>query len=295
MPHARTDDGVNLYFEETGSGTPIIFVHEFAGDYRSWEQQLRHFGQRYRAIAYNARGYPPSDVPEGVASYSQARAADDIASVLDHLGIDRAHVVGLSMGGFATLHFGFRHPGRARSLTVAGCGYGAEPESREKFRAEASVIADFLRREGMAAFAERYAVGPTRVQFENKDPRGFAEFKAHLAEHSAPGSANTQLGCQRERPSLYDLVGEMQRLTVPTLILTGDEDWPCLNPGILMKRNIASAALVTMANCGHAINLEAPVEFNRHVREFVAQVDAGRWPLRDPRAVSASVTGMTPP
>jgi pimeloyl-ACP methyl ester carboxylesterase len=295
MPHARTDDGVRLWYEETGSGTPVIFVHEFAGDIRSWEQQLRHFGQRYRAIAFNARGYPPSDVPESPSSYSQVRAADDIAAVLDHLGVDRAHLVGLSMGGFATLHFGFRHSARARSLTVAGCGYGAEPETREKFRSEAAVIADFLKREGMAAFAAKYAYGPTRVQFENKDPRGFADFQAHLAEHSALGSANTQLGCQRERPSLYDLVGEMQRLTVPTLILTGDEDWPCLNPGVLMKRNIASAALVVMANCGHAINLEAPDEFNRHVWEFLAQVDAGRWPLRDPRAISASVTGMSPP
>ena len=295
MPHARADDGIRLYFEETGRGTPIIFVHEFAGDHRSWELQLRHFGQRYRAIAFNARGYPPSDVPEDPAAYSQARAADDIAAVLDDLGIDRAHVVGLSMGGFATLHFGLRHADRARSLAVAGCGYGAEPDQREKFQAEAEVIAGFLKREGMEAFAAKYAYGPTRVQFENKDPRGFAEFKARLAEHSALGSANTQLGVQRQRPSLYDLVPEMQRLQVPTLILTGDEDWPCLAPGLLMKRNIASSALVVMANCGHAINLEAPDEFNRIVREFLAQVDAGRWPMRDPRAISASVTGMTPP
>src|SRR5579884_2199968 len=102
MPHATTDDGVRLYFEETGRGTPVVFVHEYAGDLRSWEPQLRHFGQRYRAIAYNARGYPPSDVPGEVSAYSQIRAADDVAVVLSHLGLDRAHVVGLSMGGFAT-------------------------------------------------------------------------------------------------------------------------------------------------------------------------------------------------
>ncbi|MEO8714058.1 MAG: alpha/beta hydrolase [Acetobacteraceae bacterium] len=126
MGHATTDDGVRLYYEETGSGTPVVFVHEYAGDGRSWEAQMRHFGQRYRAVMYNARGYPPSDVPQAVTSYSQNRAADDIAAVLNHLGVAAAHVVGLSMGGFATLHFGFRHPARARSLTVAGCGYGAE-------------------------------------------------------------------------------------------------------------------------------------------------------------------------
>ncbi len=292
MPHATTDDGVRLYFEETGAGTPVIFVHEYAGDFRSWEPQLRHFGQRYRAIAFNARGYPPSDVPEEVTRYSQPRAADDVCAVLDHLGLDQAHVVGLSMGGFATLHFGFRHAVRARSLTVAGCGYGAEPDQRARFRAEAEAVADFIRANGMAAFAERYAYGPTRVQFENKDKRGFAEFKRMLAEHDGRGATNTQLGVQRERPSLYDLVDDMRRLSVPTLILTGDEDWPCLTPAILMKREIASAALAVMANCGHGINTENPDEFNRIVGTFLAQVDAGRWPMRDPRAVTASITGI---
>jgi pimeloyl-ACP methyl ester carboxylesterase len=292
MPHATTDDGVNLYYEETGSGEPVIFVHEFAGDHRSWEPQMRHFGQRYRSIAFNARGYPPSDVPENQDAYSQRRAADDIRSVLDHLGITRAHVVGLSMGGFATLHFGFRHVSRALSLCVAGCGYGAEPALRERFRDEAAAIAEFIASAGMKAFADKYAYGPTRVQFENKDPRGFAEFRQMLAEHSGVGSANTQLGVQRERPSLYDLVGEMKRLTVPVLILTGDEDWPCLLPGILMKQNIPAAALAVMPNCGHTINLEAPDEFNRIVGDFLALVGCGRWPARDPRAVSASITGM---
>ncbi len=292
MPHAPTDDGVRLYYEETGSGTAVIFVHEYAGDWRSWEPQLRHFGRRYRAIATNARGYPPSDVPEDVASYSQSRAADDVVAVLDHLKLGTAHVVGLSMGGFATLHVGLRHPARARSLCVAGCGYGAEPGQRERFRAEAAAVAAFIRDQGMPAFAEKYAYGPTRVQFESKDPRGFAEFKRMLGEHAALGAINTQLGVQRERPSLYDLVDEMRALAVPTLVLTGDEDWPCLNPGVLMKQTIPAAALSVMPNCGHAINIEDPDEFNRIVNGFLAQVDAGRWPTRDPRAVTASITGM---
>jgi pimeloyl-ACP methyl ester carboxylesterase len=292
MPHATADDGVRLYYEESGSGIPVIFVHEYAGDHRSWEAQMRHFGQRYRAITYAARGYPPSDVPEDVAKYSQVRAADDIGAVLDHLQIDKAHVVGLSMGGFATLHFGFRHARLARSLVVAGCGYGAEPGQRERFRAEAEAIATFIDAQGIPAFAEKYAYGPTRVQFENKDRRGFAEFKAQLAEHSALGARNTQLGVQRERPSLYELVDQMKALTVPTLVLTGDEDWPCLAPGILMKQHIPTAALAVMPNCGHAINIEDPDEFNRLVGAFLVQVDAGRWPTRDPRAVTASITGM---
>ena len=292
MPYVTADDGVRLYFEEAGTGRALILVHEFAGDMRSFEAQMRHFGKRYRAIAYNARGFPPSDVPEKVSSYSQARAADDILAVLDHIGEKRAHVVGLSMGGFATLHFGLRHHDRALSLCIGGCGYGAELEKRDSFRAEADLIAKMLLTGDMKAFAERYSLGPTRVQFQNKDPRGFAEFKKMLAEHSGLGSANTQLGVQKERPSLYSLVEEMKRITVPTLIITGDEDWPCLLPGLLMKQSISSAALSVMPNAGHAINIEEPDEYNRIVGDFLSQVESGRWPIRDPRAVSTSITGI---
>ncbi len=292
MAYATTDDGVRLWFEETGSGAPVIFVHEFAADHRSWEAQMRHFGQRYRCITFGARGYPPSDVPEKPSSYSQVRATDDILAVLDHLKIPAAHVVGLSMGGFATLHFGFRHPTRALSLVVAGVGYGAEKEQQARFKSEVEVVARSLLEEGMVAFAAKYAYGPTRVQFENKDPRGFAQFEKELGEHSALGSANTQLGVQGARPSLYDLVDKMRATTVPTLVLTGDEDWPCLAPSLLLKREIPSAALAVMPNCGHTINLEDPDLFNRIVGDFIVQVQAGRWPKRDPRAMSTSITGM---
>jgi pimeloyl-ACP methyl ester carboxylesterase len=190
------------------------------------------------------------------------------------------------MGGFATLHFGFRHAGRALSLCVGGCGSGAELDKREQFQAQADAMAASILSSGMGALAERYVVGPTRVQFQNKDPRGFAEFKQLLAGHSALGSANTQRGVQRERPSLYTLVDEMQRLTVPTLVIAGDEDGQCLLPAILMKQNIPSAGLAIIPNSGHAINLEEPGEYNRLVGDFLAQVDSGRWPMRDPQAIS---------
>jgi pimeloyl-ACP methyl ester carboxylesterase len=177
-------------------------------------------------------------------------------------------------------------------LCVAGCGYGAEKGQQDKFRSEVAAVAAFLDEHGIEAFAAKYAYGPTRVQFENKDPRGFDEFKRQLAQHSAVGARNTQLGVQGERPSLYDLTDQMKALTVPTLILTGDEDWPCLQPGLLMKQAIPSAALSVMPNCGHTINLEDPDQFNRLVGDFIAQVDAGRWPKRDPRAMATSITGM---
>ena len=292
MAHITTDDGVKLYVEETGSGTPVVFVHEFAGDYRSWEPQLRYFAHSYRAIAYNARGWPPSDVPDDLAMYSQQRACDDILAVLDALGIDKAHIAGLSMGGFATLHFGLNYPDRALSLTVAGCGYGAEKDRNAQFRGEADHWAAKLRGDGMAAYADIYAHGPTRVQFENKDPRGFEEFKVMLKEHSAEGSAFTQLGVQKERPSLYDLEERLRDVATPMLVVTGDEDWPCLLPNVFLKQVVPSAALYVMPNSGHTINLEEPALFNRALHDFFTQVDAGRWPQRDPRAVSDSITGV---
>jgi pimeloyl-ACP methyl ester carboxylesterase len=289
MPHLTTDDNVKLYYEEIGSGIPVVFVHEFAGDYRSWESQLRYFARGYRCIAYNARGYPPSEVPDG-EHYSQDRARDDIRAVLDALKIDHAHIVGLSMGGFAALHFGFTYPQRARSLVVAGCGYGAALNQRQQFAEEAESAARNFEA-GMAKAAEAYALGPTRVQFQNKDPRGWREFVDQLAEHSSEGSARTMRGVQKRRPSLFDLVDKMKTITVPTLVMTGDEDWPCLEPALLMKRTIPTAALVVMPNAGHTINLEEPAAFNQHLAEFFRAVDAGAWPKRDPRAMKQAILG----
>jgi pimeloyl-ACP methyl ester carboxylesterase len=244
-------------------------------------------------VTFNARGYPPSSVPPGVASYSQDRAVADIIAVMDHAGIDRAHVVGLSMGGFAALHLGLQHPQRARSLCVAGAGYGAEPEKQALFRHESEISANFLREHGMEAFALKYGVGPTRQPFKKADPRGFDEFLRQLAEHSALGSANTQLGVQRERPSLYALTERLNALTVPTLIMNGDEDFPCLAPGLMLKAAIPTAALSVIPNCGHTINLEAAEEFNRVLGAFLVQAESGRWPRHEVRDTGGSITGMS--
>jgi pimeloyl-ACP methyl ester carboxylesterase len=287
--HVITDDGVKLYYEEAGEGIPIVFVHEFAGDYRSYEPQMRYFSRRYRCVAYNARGYPPSDVPAEVAQYSQARACDDIRAVLDGLRIDKAHVVGISMGGFAALHFGMRYGDRARSLVIGGCGYGAEKGSRAQFQQEAEHAAEMFDRIGMSEGAKRYALGKTRVQLQNKDPRAWNEFAAQMAEHSALGSANTLRGVQKQRPSLFDLVDEMKKITVPALVMTGDEDDPCIEASVLMKRTIATAGLAVLPKTGHALNLEEPALFNALVDEFFHQVEAGRWSTRDPRSVADKI------
>jgi pimeloyl-ACP methyl ester carboxylesterase len=287
MPKALVN-GVNLYYEIHGTGLPLILSHEFAGDYRSWDPQVKCFARRYQVITYNARGYPPSDVPSDVAAYSQEIAAEDIAGLLRALGIARAHVCGLSMGGYATLHFGLRHPDMARSLVVAGCGYGSVSADRERFQKDVEATAARIERDGMRVVAEEYARGPTRVQFERKDPKGWQEFAGQLKEHSDQGSALTFRGIQMRRPSVYELEARMRQLRVPTLIMTGDEDEACLEPGLFMKRCIPTAGLLVLPVSGHAINLEEPEAFNRAVLDFLTAVDAGRWPERDPRSISAS-------
>jgi pimeloyl-ACP methyl ester carboxylesterase len=290
MPHANARDGTRLYFEETGAGTPLLFIHEFAGDHRSWEPQVRFFSRYFRCVAYAARGFPPSDIPEDPERYSQAIARGDALAVLDHLKIDRAHIVGLSMGGFAALHFGITYPQRARSLVIAGCGYGAEPDKKEKFRAECEAAAASFETNWMEA-AKKYALGPTRVQFQNKDPRGWEEFARQLAEHSPKGQALTMRGVQMRRPSLYELVEDMKRIDLPALIVTGDEDDPCLEPALLLKRSIPNCGLVVLPRAGHTINIEDPEPFNRALFEFFMLVDSGRAAPRDPRSLASGILG----
>lgn len=285
MSWAMTKDAVRLYYEEAGSGTPIIFVHEFGGDHRSWEPQMRHFARRHRCITFAARGYAPSDVPVSVEAYSQRHAAEDIVAVLDAAGIEQAHVVGLSMGGFATLHLGLIAPHRALSLTVAGAGYGAEKAYESYFRKVSLEVADRFETQGSEVFSKTYSLGGSRVQFQNKDPRGWAEFALQLGEHDSTGSANTMRGVQAERPSIYDLEAELRAIPVPMLVITGDEDDHCLQPAIFMKKVVPACGLLVLPKTGHTANLEEPERFNSFLGEFIATVEAKRWSERDPRAL----------
>jgi pimeloyl-ACP methyl ester carboxylesterase len=283
MPFAQAP-GAKLYYEEAGSGHPIIFVHEFAADCRHWETQMRWFSRQYRCIAFNARGYTPSEVPKGEEHYGYKFAADDVAAVLDHLKIQTAHVVGLSMGAYAALMFAVRHPGRASAVVAAGVGSGSPRQEREAFRANARVIADRFMGEGMVAMAPDMSKSPTRIQLHNKDARGWAESVRYLAEHSAEGSAATMRWYQGERPSLFDFEAEFAKLTVPTLIAVGDEDEPCIETSLFLKRTIATAGLWMVPRTGHPINLEEPGLFNQVVQDFFGMAERGAWRPRDPRA-----------
>ena len=292
VPYVTASDGCRLHVEEHGSGAPLLFIHEFAGDHRSWEPQVAHFRARHRCVVYAARGYPPSEVPEDIEAYSQERAVEDALAVLDALAIERADVVGLSMGGFCTLHLGLRAPHRTRSLVVAGCGYGAAPDAQEQFRRECAAIATAFRDEGSAAVASRYAVGPARVQFQNRNPAAWETFARQLAEHSSEGAALTMLGVQSRRPSLYEMRDRLSALHVPLLIVAGDEDDGCLESSLMLKRTVPSAGLVVLPRTGHTTNLEDPGIFNRTVEEFLDAVDQETWGERDPRSQTRTITGM---
>jgi 3-oxoadipate enol-lactonase len=285
MPYAITSDKVRLYYEEVGQGTPILFVHEFAGDHRSWEPQLREFGKRYRAIAYAARGYTPSDVPASGDAYSYLHVMRDAVAVLDHLKIAQAHIVGLSMGGYTTLQVALNHPKRVRSMTLAGTGSGSERAYTDLFHKNAQELALVFEREGSAAVTKTYGYGPSRIPFAIKDARGFAEFTRMLSEHDAQGSAHTSRGFQGGRPSLYDFDDAIRKLTIPALIVVGDEDDRCIEPSLFLKAAIAASGLVVFPKTGHVVNLEEPDLFNQVVGDFLVRVDAGRWPPRDPRSI----------
>jgi proline iminopeptidase len=283
MPYATTPDKVRLYYEEVGSGTPILFLHEFASDYRGWEPQMREFGKAHRCIAYSARGYAPSDVPADGAAYSYLHVMRDAVAMLDRLKIDAAHLVGLSMGGYTALQVALNHPQRVRSMVLAGTGSGSERWYTQEFHSHSREIGDQFDRAGSAAVAKDYGMGPSRLPFMLKDPRGFAEFTARLAEHDAKGSALTSRGFQGARPSLYDFADDIRKLATPALVVVGDEDERCIEPSQFLKETLPAAGLVVLPKSGHVVNLEEPDLFNALVVDFLGRAEAGRWLPRDPR------------
>ena len=287
MPKALIN-GIDLYYEIHGEGFPMVWSHEFAGDYRSWKPQVGFFSGRYRVITYSVRGYSPSDVPADAEAYSQEQSVEDFRGLLAHLCIEQAHIGGLSMGGNVALNFALTYPQMTRSLIVAGTGSGStDPEA---FRRRVNEFAERMEAEGMAAMSE-YSRGPARVQLLRKDPEGWEEFARQLSQHSNVGSALTFRRVQGRRASIFTLESRLRALEVPTLIMVGDEDDPCIEPSIFMKRCIPRSGLVVFPQSGHAINLEEPDLFNRVVSDFLTAVEADRWPVRDAVETSDSFLG----
>ena len=279
MPHISARDGVRLYYEEAGRGTPVVFVHEYAGDFRTWEPQMRYFARAHRCVTFSQRGYPPSDVPEDGARYSQDIFRDDVVALMDALEIEKAHVVGHSMGAYTALHVGMHAPERCISLVVAGCGWGsaADPKQREAMKAVAAETGKMFTEEDFATAAAKYADAPMRQAQKHKDPRGHAEFARMLAEHSATGQALTMFNLQLKRPTLWEMEERLRKLSVPVLVVVGDEDEPCIDGSVFLKRVVPTAGLLVIPRSGHNICAEEPAQFNAALAELFASAEAGRW------------------
>lgn len=275
-----SSDGVEIYYQTAGEGYPLVMAHEFAGDMTSWEPQVHYFTRRYQVITYCHRGYPPSEVPDNLEAYSLEMQVEDLYRLLQHLGIGQAHISGLSMGDGVALNFAIAHPEMCRSLVIASAGAGSDSDGQVRQVESWRSLSEYMVNEGMEKFSDVYAKGATRLQFLRKDPEGWAKFRSGLAHHSALGSSMTMSGVMMKRKTIYQLEKELKNIRIPTLVMIGDEDSPCVNPAIFMKRNIPGAGLAVFPQAGHTINLEEPELYNRTVSEFLISVEAGKWVIR---------------
>jgi pimeloyl-ACP methyl ester carboxylesterase len=275
MTLIATKDGVQLYCESQGSGTPIVFVHELAGSCRSFDLQVKEWRQHWQCVTFNARGYPPSEIPPQAHSYSQELAASDIGAVLDGLKLASAHIIGVSMGSASTLQFALANPSRVRSITLTSIGSGSDMGPGE-FAASMEVLAELTLKSGMRALAEHYGAAPTRYRLKEKNPSEYHHFIEQIAAGSPLGITNTMRGVQERRPPLYVHKDRIAALQVPALIVLGEEDEPCVKPSHFLKETLPGARLEVVAKTGHAVNLEEPALYNRRVLSFIEGAEARR-------------------
>ena len=276
MPYVQSD-GARLYYEEAGTGTPIVFAHEFSGDLWSWEKQIQHFSRRYRCIAFNARGYPPSEVPKSLTRYSHRHAVDDIAVVMRHLGVRKAHIVGCSMGSRTTLDFGLTYPRMASSLTMIGIGSGGDPHDKAAFLRENEARARRYEQGGLALVLKGLRNAENRVQLKRKNPRAFEDFCRRFMQHSARGCANITRRVQGRRPSLFSMEKSLRALKVPALVIVGDEDPGAIDSGLFLKQVSPAVRLAIAPATGHLVNLEEPDLMHRLTEDFYALIESGQW------------------
>jgi pimeloyl-ACP methyl ester carboxylesterase len=276
MPYIQSD-GAQLYYEEAGSGTPIVFAHEFSGDLWSWEKQIQHFSRRYRCIAFNARGYPPSEVPKQLSRYSHQHAVDDVAVVMRHLKVSKAHIIGCSMGSRTTLDFGLSYPRMALSLTMIGIGSGGDPRNKAAFKRDSEARARLYDEGGLVAVLKVLRQAPNRIQLKHKNPRAWEDFGRRFMLHSAAGCAHITRRVMARRVSLFSMQKALQGLKVPSHVIVGDEDPVAIDSGLYMKQVSPAVRLSVVPATGHLVNLEEPDLMHRLTEDFFALVESGQW------------------
>ena len=275
MPQATAADGTKLYYESQGSGPAIIFVHELAGTCHSFDLQVAALKGNYRCLTFNARGYPPSDVPAAVDAYSQDIAASDIGAVLDAAGEKDAHVMGVSMGSAAALQFALANPQRVRSAILCSIGSGSDAKS-EEYVANMEAMAARVEKNGMDQIRQNFTSSPARLKLKEKSPVEYQKFLGEIEKFSVQGLTNTMRGVQKRRPPLYAHKDKIAAMTIPTLVVLGGIDQGCEKPSHFLKETLPGARLEILPNTGHGVNIEEPDRVNRMVEEFVAGVEARR-------------------
>ena len=276
MPYIQSD-GASLYFEAAGTGTPIIFAHEFSGDLWSWEKQIQHFSRHYHCIAFNARGYPPSEAPVSPSRYSHKKAVDDVAVVMRHLKVSKAHIVGCSMGSRTTLDFGLRYPRMAMSLTMIGIGSGGDPRNAEAFKLAAESRAQSYEEGGLTEVLKGLCKADNRIQLKRKNPRAFEDFCRRFMNHSEQGCAHVTRQVMARRASLFSMEKALRAMKTPAHVVVGDEDPGAINSGLFMKQVCPAVRLSVVPATGHLVNLEEPDLLHSMTEDFFALVESKKW------------------
>ena len=250
MPYLLRD-GVRLYYEDHGHGMPILLTHGFAASSRMWQGQVTAFQDAYRLICWDMRGHGASDSPAEQTLYSHAHTIEDMRALLDHLGVTQAVIAGHSLGGFLSLAFAIQHPTRVRALILQGCGPGyRNPKAREAWNARTEQRAQALEAKGFEAIG-----GSSEVR---------------LSPHRSPaGLAKAARGILRQVDAR--VIDGLPQITVPVLLIVGEEDTPYLNGMNYMARRLPHAELVVIPQAGHGANVDQPEIFNKAVRQFLAR------------------------
>ncbi len=256
-------NGIDLSWDDVGAGVPVVFLHGFPLDRTFWKPQLSALIEQARCIAPDLRGFGGSTP---AAPYSMDQYADDVAALLDHLGIERAVIAGLSMGGYVAFALWRRHRDRVRALILTDTRATADAaEGLEKRRA----LLEVARREGAGAVATRQLPALLGATTQERNPDVGEWLHLMMAMQPVEGVAGA-IEAMMARP---DSTPDLATITVPTLIVVGEED--TLTPpadAAAMAGAIRGARLETLALAGHLAPAERPAAFNHIVAEFVASL-----------------------
>ncbi|MCG8360275.1 MAG: alpha/beta hydrolase [Kiloniellales bacterium] len=272
MPLIAADDAVRLFCSDEGEGVPILFAHEFGGDWRSWDLQAGAFAKRFRCIRYCARGFLPSDVPAEVARYGQERATADLAGLVETLGLGRFHLVGCSMGSYTSLMYALSNAEHLASLTLVGCSTGARSDDeRLDYRRDLQRQLDLLEAEGGEGAVAWLEADSAYRRLAEKVPTAWQAYKERLRHQSVAGARRTLSSLHWHRRSLWTLERALGGLAVPTLLIQGEEDHPLVRAtGAYLAATLPVAKTITVPATGHLVQIEEPGLFEAELSAHIA-------------------------